>query len=565
MAKAAKKKKSITLVNKKERQPFTISNRIQDVIFLSIIMVLLLVVLKPFVFDRLSPQGVDVVASLGSGHQIVEYQKETGERALWNPNIFAGMPTYHRLSPAAYSFDTLLNFLSRFFNRIFIYYFFAAISFYALLRYLKMTPFIAFAGTLLYILMPHYKPLYLEGHWTKFKALMFLPSIFLAFKYFLNTRTLLAAALFSLAFGLQIRTQHYQIFFYTALLIFAVGVTPFLKDLLQKKYMRFGKSTVLLISGIILAITMSAQPLFLAKEYLPYSKRGKTTIDVKDRPGSNKNVGKADGVSMQYATQWSTHPSELVTWLVPRFYGGMSAEKYQGDAVPQAKGQMIPGYWGHMPFTQSYEYMGAITLLLALIGLFVYRKELWVQSMALFAVFLIFLSFGRHFESFYSLFFNYVPFFNKFRAPMMSVTVTFFIVSFLAAYGLRYLSGLVVEKNSLKEFKTIYYLLGGFFLFGIIIWLAGQGFSFEKLSGERYQGQTLELIKQIRMEYFNADIQRYLLIILLAGGGIVAFLMKKINFTVLAIALIIISVVDLLNIQGRLSFLGYPLQLLWRR
>ncbi len=551
MAKSAKKSKRPEKQAKPTPASFQLSHRAQDAIFLVLIAVLLVFLLKPFVIDGLSAQGVDVVASIGSGHQISEYQKETGERALWNPYIFSGMPIYYRHHPVAFSLDNLFVILGRLINSVFIYYLFAAIGFYLLVRYLKFSPVIAFAATVGYILMPHYKSLFLEGHFTKFRALMVLPWVVLTFKYFLDRRTLLAAALFSLAFGLQIRTQHYQIVFYTALLIFAVGVGPFIRHLVDKEYKQFTRSTAMLVAALALALGMAAQPLFLAKEYLPYSKRGKTTIDVSN-PNQTEQK-KSDGVSMDYATQWSTHPAELFTWIVPRFYGGMSQEKYDGSEVPQARGQAISGYWGYMPFTQSYEYMGAIMVLLAAIGFFFNRKNGFIRALAIFGMVLVLLSFGRHLSWFYSLFYHYIPYFNKFRAPMMSVTVNFFIISLFAAYGLHYLAQIKRDTFDWKEHKNLLIILGGFLALGVILWIAGQTFSFIKASGEPYQGQSLEAVRRIRAEYFNKDIFRYILLILVAAGLIFAYIKKKISFTVAALVLAVITLVDLVNIQSRVQ------------
>ncbi len=549
MAKVAKKKKK----SAKEKQSAPVAGarfnqKWLDILLPVVIAVFLAILLKPLVIDHLSPQGVDVLATIGKMHQVREFQKETGERALWNPYLFCGMPLYHRLSPVVFSVDTLLKKLGRWFSVVFMFYIFGALGFYLLARYLKMSPLVAFFGSLIFILMPHYKSLYLVGHLSKFEALMVLPWIFLSFRFFLDRRDILSAALFALSFGVQIRTQHYQIVFYTAVMVFALGVYPLLRDLLDRKFARFAKSTGLLIAGLVLAIGMSAQPLFLAKEYLPYSKRGKTTIDVDQ--GKAKDSG---GVSMKYATQWSTHPSEILTWLVPRFYGGMSSEKYDGSKYPSYRGQELPTYWGHMPFTQSYEYMGLITLLLALLGLLAYRKEKSILSLFIFALWLILLSFGRHLEWFYALFYNYVPFFNKFRAPMMSVTVTYFVFSVFALYGLKYLSQLKRNGDWFKDHKTLWYVVGGFFVLGVVLWLYGQGASFSKPGGDRLQGQALEIIRTIRAEYFSHDVMRYIIIVLLSGGVMIGYVKNKINFSVLVLALGLIAVADLVNIQARVS------------
>ncbi len=226
----------------------------------------------------------------------------------------------------------------------------------------------------------------------------------------INVR-LLAVALFAVFYAMQIRTQHYQIIFYTSLLIFALGVYPIVSEILTKKYKLAAKSLAMIGGCDFLALMMSAQPLFLAKEYLPYSKRGKTTIDISKPKEQQTQQALSQGATLEYATQWSTAPSELLVWIIPRFYGGMSSEKYTGDKVPRLKNQIIPFYWGHMPFTQSYEYIGILTLLLAAIGIYAYRRNKMIISLLIFTGFLILLSFGRHFESFYSLFYDYLPLF----------------------------------------------------------------------------------------------------------------------------------------------------------
>jgi len=549
MAKAKKRKGRNQQIKPETKNKFSLPLAQQDIIFLVAMTVFLVILLKPMVIDGLSPQGVDVVGSLGASHQTAEYYKDTGGHALWNPYLFSGMPQYHRIGPVTFSIDTILHYLSRYFSSVFIFYLFAAFGSYILFRYLKMSPLISFLATMIFILMPHYKSLYTEGHMAKFRALMILPWVLLSFLYFLDKRSLLAASLFAIIFGAQIRTQHYQIVFYTALLIFAVGLYPVLKDLLEKKYLAFTKSAALIFGAIILGIMMSSQPLFLAKEYIPYSKRGKTTINIEKPEQANKETSASDGVQIEYATQWSTHPSELMTWFIPRFYGGMSGEKYTGDAAPQLKGRLIPGYWGHMPFTQSYEYMGVISLILAIIGIYAFRKKPFILSLLILSAFFILLSFGRHFLFFYSLFYDYFPFFNKFRVPVMSVTVTSFIVSILAAYGLKYLSSHPLLQ-SFKENKSLLYIIGGFLALGVITLLMSKGFSYSFLR-DNYDPRVLEIIKTARKELLSQDLIRYFILVVLAAAAIFAYLFRKISFNIMILILTVFILFDLIDVQSR--------------
>ncbi len=298
-AKQIPKSKKTKSQTKDSSFTFSLNNTTQDILFLVILTIILIILLKPLVLDGLSPEGSDSIANRGAKHQISEYKNETGETALWNPYVFSGMPIYHILGPETFSADTLINLLAKFVNSIFLYYLLAAVGMYTLLRYLKMSPLISFIATLIFILMPHYKSLYLEGHFAKFRAIMFVPWVFLSFLYFLDKRTLFTAALFALAFGCQIRTQHYQIIFYTGLLILVTRFYPLLQDLLQRKFRRFSLSSLYLIMAVFLSLLMAAQPLFLAREYLPYSKRGKTSIDLSTSQ-AQPNMTSSDGVTMEY-------------------------------------------------------------------------------------------------------------------------------------------------------------------------------------------------------------------------------------------------------------------------
>ncbi len=546
MSKKKHANKSKDVSAKKESKQFGLSVQKQNWLFLGLLLISLLILNKPTALDGLVPQGTDVVAGVGKSHIINQYRETTGEQVYWNPAIFAGMPKYNDLGPQAFSVDNFLSWFHNLAGNIFIYYLFAAIGMFLFLRYLKMPPLVAFIGALMFVLLPHYKGLWIEGHFRKFRAIMYLPWIIYSFKYFLDKKSLLSTALFALAFGIQIRTGHYQIIFYAGILLFAVGVYPIIKLLLDGKTAEFGKSVGLLFLALVLALSMSAQPLLLNKEYLPYSKRGKTTINLNDKV--KKEASSSDGVSMQYATQWSTHPMELMRIIIPHAYGGIDGEKYTGKDFPQLKNKNLPNYWGFMPFHTLFDYVGIITLLLAFIALFVLRKNNFVVSLGFFALFLILLSFGRHFESFYALFYDYFPFFNKFRAPAMSVTVTSFVFVILAAYGLNYLSTLKIEKPNIRQHKNIFYVIGGFLFLGILIWVVSGSFDFMKPT-ESYNPQVKEMLKKIRQSYFDKDLMRYLGILIVAGISIAAYLYKKLSFTALGIIILVVVSFDLISVQ----------------
>ena len=93
------------------------------------------------------------------------------------------------------------------------------------------------------------------------------------------------------------------------------------------------------------------------------------------------------GTKWDYATQWSFHPIELISFAFPYHFGlqnfSVKNRTNPSEFMKQAS------YWGYMPFTQSTHYMGLLVLLLPLIALAIrvktkdydnYENFLWFIS-----------------------------------------------------------------------------------------------------------------------------------------------------------------------------------------
>ena len=497
----------------KTNNRLSISTKDQSIVFIVLHILIHAILLEPMFFDANVPQGVDVIGSIGQNSQYIKHQNQSGETALWNPYVFAGNPIYFKLNAQIPSFDSLINWLGKYFGMIFIWYQVGGIILFFFLRYLGMSPIAAFFGTISFTFFPHYHAIWVEGHYAKLRAVMFIPAVTFSAKYFFDSRKIFAAICFALTFGNQIRTHHYQIVFYTALLVFAIGLIPLLKYIIERKIKTFAFSSSVLSISIIASILLAAQPLFLAKEYLPYAARGAHTIDLSKNNVKEKELS---GLDIQSATQWSTHPSSILGWLVARYQGGMSNEKYNGNKYPQLVGRSIPSYWGSMPFTQSYEYFGPVVIIMTIFGSFYYRKKTLIKSLVLICLFFILLSFGRHFQSFYEMFFIYLPYFKNFRAPMMSINITAFIFAILCAFGLK-----AFQEKMKTEDKTIIFWIFCFFIFlGITLWFRSDLLIFSK-TGERLQAQAEIIVKNIRKEFYITDLKRYFLLLMATFGAII--------------------------------------------
>ncbi|HPF70269.1 MAG TPA: hypothetical protein PLQ13_06335, partial [Candidatus Krumholzibacteria bacterium] len=121
------------------------------------------------------------------------------------------------------------------------------------------------------------------------------------------------------------------------------------------------------------------------------------------------------GVGLDYATGWSLAPREVPTFVLPAWSGF-------GKAT----------YLGAMPFNDYPNYVGVLMLVLAAAS---FRRETrsLVAALGVLTVLAVVTSFGG---GFYTLLYEHLPFFNKFRIPSMVLVLLGFAGIVLAARGL---------------------------------------------------------------------------------------------------------------------------------
>ncbi|HEU4723983.1 MAG TPA: YfhO family protein, partial [Candidatus Eisenbacteria bacterium] len=133
---------------------------------------------------------------------------------------------------------------------------------------------------------------------------------------------------------------------------------------------------------------------------------------------SVRSAGAGGGAGFEYATSWSFHPREMLTFVIPSMFG------FGGQT-----------YWGAMPFTDYPNYMGIVPFALAVYAAVALRGTMRAFFITLASVSLL-ISFGKHFAPLYSLLYDHLPFFNKFRVPVMILVLVQFATAALAALGL---------------------------------------------------------------------------------------------------------------------------------
>jgi hypothetical protein len=379
----------------------------------------------------------------------------------------------------------------------------------------------AFISALAFALSPHFIGLIEIGHNSKFKAIVYLPWIFWAVHYLWKSRSVLALGLTSLFIIGQMRENHPQITYYTFIMLAIFWIFKLVEAIRQRQLKVFSIFTLLLLGAGAVALLAIAQPYLSTLEYGEYTMRGG-----------------ASGLETSYATSWSFHPAEVMSFLVANFFGGVS-----------------PLYWGWMPFTQTSMYMGVLIFLLAIYALFSSKNNL-VKILLTVSLVSLLLSFGRHFPLLTNFMHAYFPYFNKFRVPAMILVLLQFAVVVLAGFGLQSLLATVKEKIGAEKLYKISRLALLIAIGLFVLLLLSQGI-FEEYGllkdGEtaRYNPQQIEQLKNMRFDAVIKDATHSLVIVVLAFISLMLLARKKMQATSFLLIIALLVGVDLAIMNKR--------------
>jgi hypothetical protein len=375
----------------------------------AVVALLVLVFFYPITFGKvfLSP---DSVAPAGFARIALDALRNRHVYALWNPYHFLGMPSFGSLAfvPYVYPLDPVFGFLNKTLHFpdltwLLTHYLLLAISMLALLRALGASAEGATLGAITFALTPNLVAVGVFGHGSQIMTAAYLPLLVFLLDRFVRRGSPLALAGFALAAALQLLRGHVQIVFYTWLALGGYALFQVIQGLREGQRGAVVRAPLGLLVGLLLGFGMSA---FL---YLPTHEYAKLSV---------RGGGEGGGAGLDYATQWSFHPREILTFAIPSMFG------FGGRT-----------YWGSMPFTDYPNYMGIVPLALAIYGAMRWRGRVrwYLLTMAVVA---LLMSFGKHFQPLYALLYFHLPFFNKFRVPVMILVLVQFATAALAAFGL---------------------------------------------------------------------------------------------------------------------------------
>ena len=518
-----------------------------------LIVLLFLLMIPSFIFSEVYFEGQKFVGHdrqqwRATAQSVIDYQQETDEDALWATNIFSGMPSY--IVHSNKTFTHIDNILRGLFSSVYIPVFpfiFCTLGLHLLFWLMGYRPLVSALGALAICLTTYIPIIVGAGHNSKLIAYSYIPWVLSGYWLLSYTRhRLIGLFLFAFALNFTLRAEHVQVLYYF-LFILAIWFlydtyTSYKNNILPG----WAKRASLMIVAGLLALAANTQPYWSIYEYSPHSIRG----------GSELQDNGREGLDIDYAFAWSQGRSELLTLIIPGSFGGSS---------------MDGTYWGPKSFTSGPHYMGAIVFLMLLIGMI--RAPGRLKYVFIGSGFLTLLfSLGENFYSFNYFFFQYVPFFDKFRTPEAWLMASVFSFVIVAVMGMKWLYD--SWHNGDLQLRALYLPVG----IALIVALFFAGFihtvlSYEKPGEKEQIAQQVasqqnmspddpqvtqfanryvdEELKPARKDLATSDSRRFLLFILLGGALLVAVATRKLPANYAIAGLLILAAVDLVQIGNR--------------
>lgn len=400
----------------------------------------------------------DTLGWRGMAQQSFEFKEKHGHFPLWTNSMFSGMPAFQIALESQHNISIAwVDHVFTFFLPDPVRYFYlACIGFYILCMSMGTRSWTSIFGSLGYAFASYNAIIAAVGHNTKFAAMGYAPAV-LAGLILLSQRKYILGFMVTILFGtLLVYQGHLQIVYYVLLMSLCLGVAYTVKCIKEKTYKPLLLTIGLAAVAGIISLASYAVILVPTNSYSKESMRGGRSELTQDAQGnkvqSNKSKG---GLDKDYAFNWSYGIDETLTFILPAYKGGSSGPSElpeDGKAVEALQESRIPqdainyfysnlgAYWGTQPNTSGPVYFGAIVCLLFIVGLFTVRGWHfgWIVAATIVG---IVLAWGSNFKGVNYFLFDYLPFYNKFRAPTTSLVIpqlTFALLATLALQELFY-------------------------------------------------------------------------------------------------------------------------------
>lgn len=526
-------------------------------------------------FVYMAPPSDGMVLRQGDMQQVrmmryaAEQVKEaTGKLPSWNDRLFSGMPgslitgIEQGSLLLKYKVTELFGLVKTPYNFLFV----SMLSMFVLLLSVKVDRWLAAAGAIGYAFMTFSISSYEAGHITKVLAMGVMPGVIGGLALLSQRRYLLGAAVTALFFGMVVNYFHYQIAYYAGIMVGLYFLIEWIFAMKSKDIKHVFMSTGIAVVAMGLSVSTCIGKLQDTNNYAKATMRGGSAVDDGSKE-KGKQVGKK-GLDIDYAFSWSYGVDENFTMMVPGFKGGSSNEFVNDVDFGETR---LPLYFGELQFTSGPIYLGASLIFLFVLGIvlaFVWRKDKpesadarlnfnWAIFGLLTFVISVLLGMGRYFPL-NEFLFNNLPYYNKFRTPMMSLVIAQVVVPMIGLLGLHRFILLSNEGGLSEEAKKRVFKLSGI-VAGILVSIAilltfSADFSSpetDKKIAEQGGMETVTKIKALRSSLVWNDIFRSIMLMGALLALVYAVMKKQASALVVGIVVIVLVGFDMMGVSKR--------------
>ncbi|MEY2898575.1 MAG: hypothetical protein RL138_628 [Bacteroidota bacterium] len=540
-------------------------------IFIVIGIVLSVIYLSPVLEGKLLVQS-DSIQSKAMQAEVLQAKESKGYYSLWTNTSFSGMPTFTMgvdyKNPVI---GSLLTPFEQFFKSPLCYLIYYFVGFYILMIALRVDPWLAFLGAIMFTFSSYNFIILEAGHNTKARNIGLMPLVLAGVIFLFQKRYWVGAILVSLFMFHEIKSNHPQITYYLLIILGCYFVYQLVETIRSKEWLHFSKAVGIFTLATMLAVMANFAQLWVVYEYTKDTMRGGSELAVTGIDnGKNKK-----GLDKDYAFQWSYGKMESFTFLIPNAFGGSSSAEFNEDSkiyeflsdknIPAEASEQISrqlgGYWGPKPFTSGPVYLGVLVCFLFVLGIVV-LKDAWRWWLVAASLIGLLLAWGKNLMWFNSLAFDIVPFYNKFRTVEMALVILQMTFPLMAVLTLQRILDAKMDRAALL--KKFYYVAGGFaaviLIFAVMpsSVLDFKGLQDEQIKemyakqgGAELARDLMSAVKAERARLVSADAWTAFLILILGAGLLFAYLRNKISAQIVLVAFTLITLVDLWRVDKR--------------
>lgn len=507
----------------------------------------------------------DIVQYKGGAKELLDYRNQYDQETYWSDSMFGGMPTYQMgaqfRGDIIKQIDNVLNFFPKPVNYLFLLF----SGFFLLGMVVVRNWKYALLGATFFGLSTYFYIIIAAGHNGKVHTIAyFAPLLAGILLVYIRKRYILGFIVTALFMGLQISANHPQMSYYLFIALGFLFLSELLRVLQKKIPMKhFLVSSGIVAIAIIIGVGMNSQRIMANAEYVTETVRGKQIL------GSEKNTIVKSGMDKESMLMWSYGKLETLNLFIPRLMGGGSnepenaemMEKIQAmvqehvssqqemDRISQGFGNLT--YWGDQPGTSGPAYQGAVVIFLTVLGFFFGWKKYryWILGASALT---IMLAWGSNFLPLSDFFIDFVPFYNKFRAPSSILVVVELLFPLIAIIGLyRFFT----DEKLTKEYKQkiLTYVSASFVGFLLIFIVLGKSLlGFYTDNEKTYLPPfLLDYLVDERYKMFRTDAIKALLYVAIVAAVLFFSLKKKMSQNIALIIIGLVSLFDLWTVNRR--------------